>query len=102
MGESEKKLWAPLGNRRHEFKFRKQHAVDRYFLDFYCAEARLCVELDGELHEDRGDRDAVRDSVLADLGIETMRVSTWDLYEVPEAVVERIWLKCRDRSGTSE
>ena len=101
MGESEKKLWDLLRNRRHHFKFRKQHPVDKYFLDFYCAEAKLCVELDGELHELRRDRDAIRDADLAVLGIETLRISTAELYDIPEGVVERIWLRCHERIGSS-
>ncbi len=96
-GESEKKLWALLRNRKHGFKFRSQQPVDRYFLDFYCAEARLCVELDGEQHVTRKDKDAERDMVLAGLGIATLRVTTWHLYEDPEGTVELIWNRCNER-----
>ena len=102
MGESERKLWALLRNRRQEFKFRRQHPVGPYFLDFYCAEARLCVELDGALHAQRKEGDCRRDTDLASLEVETHRVSTSDLYEDSDAVVERIWRQCRERLGASK
>lgn len=102
MGEAEKKLWALLRNRRHTFKFRRQHPIGPYFLDFYCAEARLCIELDGEFHVERRDKDAIRDAAIAAHGIETLRIPTTDLYDDPEGVAERIWLKCRERLGVSE
>ncbi|MGA8221784.1 MAG: DUF559 domain-containing protein, partial [Candidatus Acidiferrales bacterium] len=51
--DAERKLWSILRDRRlGGFKFRRQHPVDRYILDFYCAERRLAVEADGGQHRD--------------------------------------------------
>ena len=56
-------LWLALRNNGEGLRFRKQHSAGNYVLDFYCAPARLAVEVDGEAHErgDRPERDAVRD-----------------------------------------
>lgn len=67
-------LWRAL--RDQEVRFRKQVPAGPYALDFYCAPARLAIEVDGEAHG-RGDapeRDAVRDSWLAERGVLVVRV----------------------------
>ncbi|HWW28308.1 MAG TPA: DUF559 domain-containing protein [Caulobacter sp.] len=57
-------------------KFRRQHPIGPYVLDFFCASARLAVEIDGATHyaEDRFERDAARDRWLARQGIMTLRI----------------------------
>ncbi|SFI95642.1 Very-short-patch-repair endonuclease [Sphingomonas sp. NFR04] len=68
-------LWQQLRGRDGE-KWRKQHPAGPYVLDFYCDAARLCVEVDGEIHA-RGTApaaDARRDAWLAVQGVATMRV----------------------------
>lgn len=58
---AEQHLWQYLSQRqRHGFKFRRQHIIDRYIVDFYCAELALVVELDGEVHRFTEERDAAR------------------------------------------
>jgi very-short-patch-repair endonuclease len=50
--ECEKILWRHLRNRNFaNYKFRRQHQIDRYTVDFYCPEARLAIELDGGGHD---------------------------------------------------
>jgi very-short-patch-repair endonuclease len=55
-------LWRELRGRRAGIKFRRQHPVGRYVLDFYCAAAKCALEIDGIVHEmgDQSERDAVR------------------------------------------
>src|ERR1700722_5798744 len=65
-------LWSWLRNSKLGFKFRREHPVSQYRLDFFCREAMLAVEMDGEQHDPV--RDAARDSALAKLGILTHRV----------------------------
>jgi len=70
-------------------------------IDFYCDEARLAVEVDGEFHDrpDRASADRQRDAFLVERGIETLRFRTVDVIESIDAVLERIHLACRDRTG---
>ena len=64
---AEKKLWALLRDRRFSaYKFRRQHGMGGYVLDFYCAEARYNLELDGGQHgfPEHQTKDGVRDAYL--------------------------------------
>src|ERR1700751_1415833 len=58
-------------------QFRRQHPVGPYVLDFYCARASLCVEVDGQAHgtDDRPERDERRDRFLERAGIHVVRVA---------------------------
>ena len=70
-------------------KFRKQHPMAPYVLDFYCHAARLCVEVDGEAHwlGSQPAKDARRDAWLADKGIRTLRIAASTiLNDVDDAV----------------
>ena len=88
----ERRLWAALRDRPASLKFRNQHPADPYTLDFYCATARLCIEVDSEAHE-RGDcpqRDARRDAFLEQHGVITLRVAASDIMRDLDAVVRHI------------
>jgi very-short-patch-repair endonuclease len=80
MGEAEKRLWRRLRRNQLGFHFRRQAPVGPYFLDFYCAQARLCIEVDGDLHVRRPAEDHQRDLYLQRLGILTLRIPTGELY----------------------
>ena len=72
-------LWVRLKNRRlGGFKFRVQHPIGPYILDFYCAEARLAVEVDGRTHwsAEQAAHDARRDAYFRAMGIQTLRLGT--------------------------
>ena len=86
-------LWVRLRERRPgRLQFRRQHPVGPYVLDFYCSEARLCVEVDGQMHYDgdRPRRDAARDAYLNSLGVRVVRYPASAVLEDPEEVVEWI------------
>jgi very-short-patch-repair endonuclease len=74
----EARLWSRLRARKSGAPiFRRQHPVGRYVLDFYCAEARLAVEIDGMSHGlgDRPERDMSRDAWLKARGLTVMRIA---------------------------
>ena len=85
-------LWAQLRERPNGLKFRRQHPAGPYVLDFYCAEARLCVEVDGEAHgfAERAAHDARRDALLADHGIETLRIGARDVLSDLDTVITHV------------
>ena len=73
---AEKKLWAILRDRRFSaYKFRRQHQVGEHWLDFFCAEARYNLELDGGQHgfPEQREQDAARDAYLKSRNIQTRR-----------------------------
>jgi len=82
-------LWQRL--RRPEsaaIKLRRQHAVGPYVLDFYCAAAKLCVEVDGEAHADtdRAFLDARRDESLARAGVRMLRIAAAAVLHDPDQI----------------
>lgn len=92
--DAERELWGRLRARRTDRKFRRQHAVGPYILDFYCPSARLAVELDGGHHYggEQAVRDLARDDWLKARGIRVLRYSDVDVLLEPEAVEDSIWL----------
>lgn len=75
--EQEKVVWEYLRNRPLGFKFRRQHPVHTYILDFYCHEKRLSIEVDGGYHteEDQEEKDLERTRYLNQIGIKEIRFS---------------------------
>lgn len=79
---AEEKLWSMLRARRYrDAKFRRQHAIGIYVVDFACVELKLVVEVDGPSHDDEEQRefDAERTAYLAR--------SEWRVARIPNAVV---------------
>jgi very-short-patch-repair endonuclease len=100
--DAERDLWRALrGQRFAGFKFRRQHPVGDYILDFYCAAAKLAVELDGSQHglpEGLG-RDAVREKFLVEQDIETLRFWNRQWREKREGCLLAIWDALQRRTG---
>ena len=92
-------LWQVLRKRPGGLKFRRQHASGPYIVDFYCTDAGLAVEVDGEAHGrgDGPDRDAVRDAWLARAGIATLRITAAEVLRDVEAVCHHILAEARVR-----
>src|SRR5438552_2276723 len=91
MSVSEQVLWQTLRCDVMGFRFRRQVSVGDYYLDFCCAAAGLCIEVDGEQHDKRLIRDAKRDTFLAGRGIYTMRIPSLDLFDLDSPKFE-VWL----------
>ncbi|GIW25845.1 MAG: endonuclease [Meiothermus sp.] len=92
MTPAERKLWLVL--RGFPVRFRRQRPVGPYIVDFYCAEAGLVIEVDGESHynEEGRVRDAKRDAYLQGLGLRVLRFTNLELLSSAEgvaSVVER-------------
>jgi len=94
----EKLLWLRI--KGTEVRFRKQHPIGDYILDFYCASAKLAIEVDGAAHDfgDRPRRDQARTSWLNEEGIEVLRIPAKDVLADPDAVADALLRLCADRS----
>lgn len=91
MTESEKLLWSILRMKKFDgFKFRCQHPVYRYILDFYCHEKRLAIEIDGKVHDSQKEYDRYRDEFLKSLDIITLRIKDEDVLNNIDFVKNRI------------
>jgi very-short-patch-repair endonuclease len=85
-------LWRELKKRPDGLKFRHQHRAGPYFLDFYCYEATLAVEVDGEVHGrgDQPERDAIRDEWLRLQNVRVLRINASDVLRDMDAVIRHI------------
>ncbi len=95
-------LWRRLkGGQVNGMKFRRQHGMGAYVMDFYCPEYRLCIELDGDVHNTGNAyrHDVARDRFLCENGITVLRfkneVVRWNI----EAIVTEILRFAEGKSG---
>ena len=93
MTDAERKLWSLLRNNQLGVKFRRQVPFGKHVLDFYCAAAKLCVELDGSQHysKDGLKSDVERDDDLRDHGIEVVRHSNAEFLRNTDGVMQGIF-----------
>jgi very-short-patch-repair endonuclease len=94
-------LWRLLRLSRRQLRFRKQHAIGPFVADFYCAAAKLVIEIDGGTHDRHQDADGRRDAYMASLGLRVIRISASDVLADPEAVAEGIYRLCGEVAGPS-
>ena len=96
-------LWNRLRRKPMGVKFRNQHPIEKYVLDFYCAAKRVGVEIDGIVHDmgDRPLRDGRRDATLSGLGIEVVRIPASEVLRDADGTVDSIVRLCLDRSPPS-
>ena len=96
--ESERTFWEIVRNRKlFGKKFLRQHPVQlkfmgkkRFFVgDFYCAEKKIIIEIDGKIHENREDYDNLRDHLINEMGIRVIRIKNDDLADIP-ALIEKL------------
>ncbi|WP_081716462.1 endonuclease domain-containing protein [Asticcacaulis sp. AC460] len=89
-------LWERLKRRDGDgIAFRRQHPKGPYILDFYCHRVRLCVEIDGALHD--SDQDERRDRWLNTQGIEVYRIHAAEVFGNPDEVAESVWAYVKTR-----
>ena len=89
--DAERALWFRLRDRRlRGLKFRRQVPVDRYVVDFLCADANLVIELDGGQHVERSKQDMERTKALEAHGYLVLRFWNHDVLSNTDGVVESI------------
>ena len=98
MTAAERQLWNGLRGWKLA-QFRRQHPLDRFILDFYCPAHRLCIEVDGSVHETemQQDRDVARDEALALAGIRTLRFRNDEVIADTRDVLRRIERELENR-----
>ena len=94
-------VWEWLRNSRYGFKFRREVPIGPYRVDFYCHEARLAVELDGEQHNPASD--GVRDEYLVSIGIHVHRIPNRQFFGLEDdssrPYIDEIVKLCESRTG---
>lgn len=86
-------LWMYLkGKKLDGRRFQKQHSIDNYIVDFYCASGKLIIELDGEVHNNpiAEEKDAERDTQLQNLGFTVLRFENKMVFEQLDSALQEI------------
>ena len=98
---AEKVLWERLRSRRLVgFKFRRQQPLERYIVDFFCEQAGIAIEADGQQHYPPPDRDVQRDRLLTSAGILVLRFPNEQIIrrtdEVMQVIRRALQVRCPD------
>ena len=99
---AERKVWWCLRNRRlGGFKFRRQAGIDRYIVDYLCAQLMLIVELDGDSHfrDGSAENDARRTARLVELGYQVVRYTNVDVHENLDGLLNNLFGICERTSN---
>jgi type I restriction enzyme M protein len=86
-------MWELLSDRRFMgLKFRRQHQIGEYVVDFFCNEQKIVIELDGPVHEttDQAKKDKTRDAYLESIGMTVLRFRNEDVLSNPESTLKKI------------
>ena len=94
---AERRLWARLRDRRlNGFKFRRQHPIGRFIVDFCCSGSQVVVEVDGDVHAEQRNYDAERSQWLEKNGYRVLRFTNREVRGQLDAVLETILRVCED------
>jgi very-short-patch-repair endonuclease len=85
-------LWQRFKGAPQGVSFRKQHPIGAYRADFYCAAAKLVIEVDGIAHDmgDRPERDAARAQTLSKKGYRVLRIPAVDVLRDPDGIAASV------------
>ena len=90
-------LWDELRGRRLDgMKFRRQHPIGPFVVDFCCAERRLAIELDGAVHAVQQEQDAEREAILTAAGYQVIRFPNQAVRERLPDVLQEIRSAARE------
>ncbi len=87
---AEETLWQGLRKKQLGVKFRRQHAIERFIVDFYCREAGLVIEVDGPIHQYTVEEDAIRQQFLESQGLRVLRFANDQVFNDLENVLATI------------
>ena len=89
--KAEKIVWELIRNRKFRgLKFRRQHVMEGFVLDFYCPEIKFGIEVDGGIHIKRKDYDDIRQEVIESEGITIIRITNKELLERKRSILDKL------------
>jgi very-short-patch-repair endonuclease len=90
MTPAEKLLWQEVRAKKLGVRFRRQQVIQGFIVDFYCHQAGLVVEVDGDIHDLQKEEDERREKVLSELGLRIVRFGNDEVGKNLSAVVGKI------------
>jgi len=92
MTSAEKIIWQHIHINEWKLKFRRQHPISNFVVDFYCHPIKLVIEIDGDIHDDEEVKknDALREKTLVSLGLKILRFNNQEIYKNSKGVLKKI------------
>ena len=84
---AEELLWERLKHKQLGVKFRRQHIVDKFIVDFCSIKSALIIEVDGNIHDGQVDADAERTMILEERGYRVIRFKNEEIFDDIERVI---------------
>jgi very-short-patch-repair endonuclease len=97
--DAERRLWWTLRDLLPQYRFRRQHPIGRFVVDFACPRRKLAIEIDGSQHATNEAQDRSRTTELARRGYRVIRFWNSDVLSNVSGVVEIIWRELESRTG---
>jgi leucyl-tRNA synthetase len=88
--ESERILWNTLKKEVSNEKFRRQHIIDQFIVDFCCLNKKLIIEVDGEIHKSQKGRDKERENILINHGFSVLRFTNEQIKNELDLVIKKV------------
>ena len=90
MTETEKQLWSRLSKSQLGVRFKAQHPMSKFIVDFYCHSLKLVIEIDGGIHKFQQEHDKARSEALSQLGLKVIRFKNEEILQNPDNVIAEI------------
>jgi len=90
MTDAEKLLWEHLRGKKTGVKFRRQHIIDIFIVDFVCLKKWLIIEVDGEIHNFQKELDTERENILIGFGFKVLRFTNDEVFNNTQEVINLI------------
>ena len=90
MTPAEKLLWQQIRANKLGVRFRRQQVIQGFIVDFYCHQAGLVIEVDGDIHDLQKEEDERRERVMSEMGLRVVRFGNDDVVKSLSAVVGKI------------
>jgi len=102
--DAERILWESLKTKKLDIKFRRQHIIDEFIVDFVCISSLLIVEVDGQYHNtpEQQEADGLRTTILQDFGFKVIRFTNEEVLGDIETVINKILKELEDQHNPTE
>ena len=97
---AEELIWKKLRKRQLDgIKFRRQHIIEQFIVDFYCPKAKLVIEIDGPVHLGQKEHDQEREKLLTEMDYQVVRFNNAEIKNHIDQVMAAIHNLCKERIG---
>jgi len=95
---AERQVWQRIRRRQLGYRFNRQYGIGNYVVDFYCAEKKLIIEIDGATHSSEQEikKDLEREGYLKNLGLNIKRYTNRDVFDNLGSVIDSIYSFLKD------